>query len=306
MVTSMRGYTIFEVMIVLAVTGVIFLSAVTLFSGRQDKTQFSQSLFDLQSKIQSYANQVSTGSFPGTNDLKCYVKDLGSDAESHPHHRASLVSPTSPLVASSNYGDCVYIGKAVELVRSDGVPATKANKLYTYDVLGLHYFYANSCATATSDVATSVAQACPTPAANYDVDPHKYVSFETYTPLSGLKLLSAKFNSNEADVLALYSAFQTASASSQGLTAYAVPSLLNYNAPEGANTDEIETQFRDCIDLQHPISGVDEHCDQLLPVSDKGWKLCIQDTNTNRKVELVVYGTSTGISTKLNMASTCT
>jgi prepilin-type N-terminal cleavage/methylation domain-containing protein len=60
------GFTIIEVMIVLAVTGLLFLSASALISGRTNQTEFDQGSRSFQQQMQDAINEVQSGTYNGT------------------------------------------------------------------------------------------------------------------------------------------------------------------------------------------------------------------------------------------------
>ncbi len=66
------GFTIIEVMIVLAVTGLLFLSATALISGRTDQTEFDQSSRAFQQQMQDTINEVATGTYTSTSGATNY------------------------------------------------------------------------------------------------------------------------------------------------------------------------------------------------------------------------------------------
>lgn len=111
------GFTIIEVLIVLVVTGLLFLSATALISGRTDQTDFEQSSRDFQQQIQAAINQVESGTYTGTTE-NC--------------------TPGTPLTFSgNNYGqgtdeDCIFIGDLLEF----GVGANQQG-INTYTLAGL-------------------------------------------------------------------------------------------------------------------------------------------------------------------------
>lgn len=57
------GYTIIEVMIVLAVSGVMFIIAATFISGKEARTAFTEGTNDFNSQLQSIISQVVDGQF---------------------------------------------------------------------------------------------------------------------------------------------------------------------------------------------------------------------------------------------------
>src|SRR5581483_5995816 len=93
------GYTIVETMLFLLVSAAILASAIALVQSQQSKTQFSQSVRDLNSKLQNYINDVNSGFYNGSNSYSC-----------------AQVSG-EPRLSSSNQGvgtsqDCIFLGKA--------------------------------------------------------------------------------------------------------------------------------------------------------------------------------------------------
>jgi prepilin-type N-terminal cleavage/methylation domain-containing protein len=111
-----RGYTIIEVTIVLAISGVILASAMLMLRGQQGKTEFTQSMRDIDSKIQSIAKDTASG-VSSTIEKKC---SIGTD------ERPSLSADGSSDVGTNS--ECIFLGKAIEVNGSDTV------KIYT--VLG--------------------------------------------------------------------------------------------------------------------------------------------------------------------------
>lgn len=99
------GYTVVEVMIVLAVSGVLLFSAITVFNGKQSSTQFTQAMQDVASKIQSYATQTTSGSVPDISGYKCQV--------------GGIISPRPTFSSGSGSSEqCIFMGRAL-LVRPD-------------------------------------------------------------------------------------------------------------------------------------------------------------------------------------------
>lgn len=70
------GYTILEVMIVLAVSGALFVSSAILLSGKQRTAQFGQAMHDIESKLQTIASNASDGYYP--NGFTCTVPEPGA------------------------------------------------------------------------------------------------------------------------------------------------------------------------------------------------------------------------------------
>lgn len=87
------GFTIVETMVVLAVTGVLFVSVVMLVAGRQQKAQFDQAVNNIKAQIETVINEAQTG-YPG-NAISC---------------RYAGNTPTATTPDNS----CIFLGKAVQ------------------------------------------------------------------------------------------------------------------------------------------------------------------------------------------------
>lgn len=119
------GYTIIEVFIVLAISGVLLFSAVALFSGKQAQAQFNQAMQDLDSKIKSYINDVGVGVFPDSELYRCQL-----DINDYPY----LTGPfMTPKVVGSNQ-DCIFLGKAIQVYPDPSSPSNRTITVHT--VLG--------------------------------------------------------------------------------------------------------------------------------------------------------------------------
>jgi type II secretory pathway pseudopilin PulG len=90
-----NGYTIVETLIVLAVTGTMFVVTVVLVSGQISRYQFRDGVLGSQQSIQSVLNDVQTGYFGLANSTTAACNS-GSNSEP----------------GDSN---CVYIGKSISI-----------------------------------------------------------------------------------------------------------------------------------------------------------------------------------------------
>lgn len=103
-----RGFSVVEVMIFLAISGLMLVSAISLFSGTQARTQFSQSMRDAESKFQDIINDVSTGYFDEVQGYKCLASASG------PYF---VVDPST---SQGKNQQCIFIGKAVQVLPASG------------------------------------------------------------------------------------------------------------------------------------------------------------------------------------------
>jgi len=109
------GYTIVEVMIVLAVSSVMFLIASTFINGKQARTSFTQGVNELATRIEAVANQVSDGQYTDVS----YVCD-GTGA--------TVTFPGGSSTQGTN-NSCVFLGKIIHFQSS--------NAYYKYDIFSI-------------------------------------------------------------------------------------------------------------------------------------------------------------------------
>lgn len=95
------GFTIVEAMIFLVVTGVLLTSALLLFNGRIARTQFSQAVQELDTRIKSTINEVGAGNYPTSPAFTC------SAASGVP------VVTATPSEQGTNTS-CMFLGKVVQ------------------------------------------------------------------------------------------------------------------------------------------------------------------------------------------------
>jgi len=114
-----HGYTIIEVLIVLAVTSALLVSAMILISGRQAKTEFSQAANDIQAQVSDVINNVSTGYYASRGNFSC----------------TNNSGVPNPSIGSDELGtkkDCILLGRAIQFSVSG-----KPDDYRIYDVVGV-------------------------------------------------------------------------------------------------------------------------------------------------------------------------
>jgi len=95
-----HGYTIVEVMIVLAISGVMFLIAVVFIQGKGSAVQFTQGVNEFNSRIQATIQEVADGQYASLSTLGCTA---GS---------TSLTISTGGSGQGVN-DQCIFMGKVV-------------------------------------------------------------------------------------------------------------------------------------------------------------------------------------------------
>jgi type II secretory pathway pseudopilin PulG len=119
-VVNPLGFTILEVMVVLAVTLIILGSAIIAISGRTQTAIFMQQVNEVQSQLQAIMNNVSTGTF-STQPIYCNVNS-GNFSFS--------------LTPVTDTGDCIYLG--------DALLFTQSNQYFGFEIFGAREAISNS------------------------------------------------------------------------------------------------------------------------------------------------------------------
>lgn len=109
------GFTIVETMVVLAVTGALFVAIAATLTGRQNEAQFVHAIQSVQSQIQQTIDQVSAGFFPATN-LDCAAG-------------ANSLSFMNGVNGQGTNAQCVFLGKVMQFRVQGSSP--EAYRIYT-------------------------------------------------------------------------------------------------------------------------------------------------------------------------------
>jgi prepilin-type N-terminal cleavage/methylation domain-containing protein len=258
------GFTIIEVMIVLAISGVMLGSAITIFSSKRESTYFTQAVYDLRSELQSIANGVSSQSVPGLEDYLCAPASINGKI------RPALTK------ASPTGQDCIYLGQAIEV-------AQDKSTLYSYPILGI---------SNTNNVPTNVKDANPEPAVDSTdpTNPAKLLLIHTYNMLNGLKVSSAQLSGAESDIVTFYSSLQDNNTSGNEITVAAV----NINV---GNADP-NTTVKQCIEA----NGCPE-ADGWSSVINSAWNLCVTNGTRQAKISLNGTATGVATKLNMNDCS---
>lgn len=121
------GFTIIEVMIVLVVSGALFVSAAVLISGRQNQTAFDQAIRQVQSQVQQALNEVAVGYYPNSSNFECEA--VGGFPE--------LTPGSSAQGTNSN---CIFLGKALQFQ----VGTAKPEQFTTFTITALQQICSSS------------------------------------------------------------------------------------------------------------------------------------------------------------------
>jgi hypothetical protein len=118
---SQTGYTVVEVLVFLAVSGMMFAVAANLVNGKQAKSEFRQGMNDLNSQIKQVINDVGTGFYPSNSDFICRVNGAGKTQ-----------AQAGRSVTQGSNDQCVFLGKVIQFnIISRGHPQPDTMSIYT-------------------------------------------------------------------------------------------------------------------------------------------------------------------------------
>ena len=165
-----------EVLIVLAITGLLFAATAALLAGKQNQTAFDQAIRQVQAQIQQGINDVAVGYFPNVGNVKCTAGGSGPD-----------IVALSGSQQGANTG-CVFLGKAMQF----GVSADP-------EMVVTHTIAALQKDPVTGGDVTSLLVALPKGVAPSSVDPN-IPDADTSEPLQqGLTTYRMWYNSGAGD-----------------------------------------------------------------------------------------------------------
>lgn len=259
---SPKGYTIVEVLIVIAISGALLAAASLLLKGQQSETIFQQSLSDINSKIQNTVKGVSNSLFPNSSQYTCSLQ-AGTDGVK----RATLKKEAGGGVGTNQ--DCLFLGKALQVIKGQGA-------INIYSVLGGRTYDTGN----QSKLAVTFAQTNPEPAITGGTD-----LTENFRPsTNGAFLLSAKYDGSaaaEVDLAGFYNDLEGSSATDQQLLAKAYTHIASANDPK--------TGVANCVEEQASCAH--------FPLAH--WLLCYQNSDKNRTALLDITATASGVTTQL-------
>lgn len=266
------GFTILEVMFVLAISGIIFAAAISLFGSQTSETQFSQTLQDLNSEITAKLKEVNTNLSGVYQQFSCSVTKVSGRMQ-------AVLSASGPQ--SNN--DCIYLGRAFFAPQD-------SSTLYTYAVLGNRQAYQNDTASGTANFFDDTNPVPAIGAINLT---------ETYN-LRSAKITSSQIKNASGAVLGnyylvgYYTDLQGGSNSSLDNNPHLLSKGYNIGQPSPQSYDN---SVYDCIIKTNACAAA--------PQDVSVWTLCLADTGGNRSARLDVNNSSAGITTNLQFNVQC-
>lgn len=262
-----KGFTIMEVLIVLTITALLFLSATALISGKQDQTEFDQAINEVQSQIQQAIGDVSNGYFPNLNNFTCSASSGGP-----------VIASGTGTGQGTNTG-CIFIGKVLRF----GITGGSSEQFSTYTLAGLQQ-------DSSGNDVSSLAAAMPAVIAPTTLNPSAPDDSATGSLQNGLTTYQTATTSNGNTIagIALVSTFAPADitqSSSQNVDLVPI-----YGTMATTSADAINTALRSSPPID-PSGGA-----QICFVSgttNQSGLITIGSANSTLSVTLTIKGNKT-------------
>lgn len=175
------GYTIIEVLIFLAVSGALMVSALTVFGGQQQRTEFSQAVREFDSQMRDIINDVSTGYYPDTQNIICKNDSIVGQG----------IKLTSGSTADQGTNsDCIFVGRVIQF-RPEGL---SSSSMRVYTVAGQRQFLPRQDARTLIEAKPKLVA----PASVSDTDtPHSYEDIANNPAIAIGKICYKSCNASE-------------------------------------------------------------------------------------------------------------
>lgn len=210
------GYTVTEVLIVLAVTTGLFFMIYIFFAGRTAQTEFDQSVRDLESRITQISGEVNSGFY--NNGFQCTGDNVGNEV---------VVSAVTSVDGGTN-NNCVFLGKVMAF-------ATNGNT-NILTLVGRQYV----AGIGSSSVVSTIAEAKPV------VVETNYEKYSLLYQLKPTKIMDIGNTANTYGALAFITQLSGGAGSSSPLTGGRT--VLIYGVRNSVLTNNTPTRMGTLID----------------------------------------------------------
>jgi type II secretory pathway pseudopilin PulG len=263
--TRQAGYTIIEVMIFLVVSGALLGSALALFNGRIQKTQFTQSVQALDTRIKTIANEVATGTYPAQPTFNC-----------------TAVGPQPVISASAGEqgtrGDCIFLGKIINFM------PLSSDKIEVYTVVGKRADASGNASATMAAAAPRLVINPPTP-----IELTESVTLDYGTHVTGLYQSGPTLVSGLGLFQSLNSTYNTSgnlSSGAQNVAAWVIKSTSVPAAPVNAANINTTVTGGNAANFFALSSGQDLH-------------LCLKSGNDQQKASITFKGSGNSMKTAI-------
>ncbi len=296
------GFTIIEVMIVLAVTGMLFVAAVILINGQQNRTQFMTAANTFQQQMQQIINETANGYYPDRSQYTCRLNPFAS---------AGPISFSAGQADADRQGtnpNCVFMGKTIQFAPGGLFVFNTEQSYLVYSMVGRRM--ASTITNGEASTLYGATGALPRAAApgnnHYDIG----ISNATYTTAKftqGAKVKAMWYDgdrtNNTTSVVGFISTLP--GQDSNGLLASGAQVLQLYVVPgTKLNTDDPGT----VIDDMYPVTTTDGSGNTIYqptnPLTRVGSVSVCVASGTTKQSALITIGAAQGLTSASGLAVT--
>lgn len=259
-----NGYTILEVMIVLAVSAGMFGFVTVTFGGRQQQVEFTQAVRDFDSQLKNIMNDVSVGYYPENTSIEC-------EATNGVNRYPRITTGIADSLGTNE--DCIYIGKSIQFSPSGtSIEADEDQIMSVYNVIGLRKDADNNDPTTVAD---AVPRGAPTPVVN-----------QLKWGLKVKRMIYQGDMMSQSSGLTFFSSLNRVGSSEINQTGENVQTSIIPGVSKGLT----ESQFIDEIELiQDKLNDGSMNLSSAPKVT-----ICVTDSNDNRKATITFGGNFSG------------
>lgn len=283
------GYTILEVMIFIAISGLLLATATVVVGNKQAHTEFITSANDVNTKMRQWINQVANGFTANPSSADSLIKytctlvpEPTMGGELLP--KLSVASGPSEGERGTN-PECVFLGKAVQ-VNTNG---DFNDKMFAYTVLGRRTYVSGG----ETVLVTSLALANPAAAiSGVPSDPNYIDLTEEYNIPNGTIIKSVSSETPDNSMMGgFFTSFSSTNASNGAQSLLAVQYPMPTEQPPRSSTVLRCIQLADeCFGgaLPDPPSPMDE------------WTICLASTRNTETARVILTSIDgRGVNTRL-------
>lgn len=271
---TLGGYTLLEVMIFLAVSGLLLVAAITAVGGQAGHTEFRNSMNDINTKMQLWVDQVVNGYTSSTSTAAAPSFQCTAPASGPP-----LLSLSSGKERGAN-PQCIFLGKAIHVNTTEAY----SDKIYAYQIIGRR--------TQTVSGQTVIVNGLPAASPIAAIDTVNLT--EVYKIPYGTRIVWASSGATQSKMVGIYSNFNTESAL---VGENGALSLMAVQYPLATDVAPEQSDVKNCIRMSAPCNPSGSAAN---PWPMQQWRVCFGSTrNSDRSLLTLTSNQGVGISTKL-------
>lgn len=268
------GYTIVELLIVLAVTSVVAISAFGMVQGQRERNEFTQAVRDFETRLTDIANDVYQGYYPqlSTNNPLCTVPAFG------------LTFAAAGGAIQGGSANCIFAGKAVEFSPETGDTRMRVLTLATRRIARNGLPVTSMTDLSNNDIAPVESSSISTPAS--------FVLDESFPLLFGLRVRSINGNTSiTPSTIAFISGFSRRAASGSSYTGSPETNIFSItNTQSGQAGTDLRTRLRTVGNYQ--------------PAGTTGIQICLEQGVNGRRALVTVGNEQRKMTVNSVLAST--